>query len=147
MLLSEFDYAVILAVLDIEEKPGSRFVFNFQHSRLGWRRGLTLSLMFEVGCDPESEEFKEYWSRNGYGQEDKGYSHDRLLEELVDVIEGDFSQLIVWRENGKIVGHSAWHESNAEEHRKVIPETGKIGKRYRSYSGAREALLSFTNGG
>jgi ribosomal protein S18 acetylase RimI-like enzyme len=78
-------------------------------------------LRFEVGCDPESEEFKEYWSRNGYGLEHKGYNHDRLLEMLVDVIKGNLLQLIVWRENGKIVGHAVWHESKTEEHRKGVP--------------------------
>ena len=75
-------------------------------------------MRFEVGCDPGSEEFKEYWSRNGYSQEHKGFKHDRLLEMLVDSIRGNFLQLIVWRENGKIVGHAVWHESNVEEHRK-----------------------------
>jgi ribosomal protein S18 acetylase RimI-like enzyme len=75
-------------------------------------------LRFEVGCDPESEEFKEYWSRNGYNQEFKGFNHDRLLGMLVDSIKGNFPQLIVWRENGKIVGHAVWHESSTEEHRK-----------------------------
>lgn len=78
-------------------------------------------MRFEVGCDPESEEFKEYWSRNGYSQEYKGYNHDKLLEMLVDVIKGNSLQLIVWRENGKIVGHAVWHESNTEEHRKGVP--------------------------
>jgi len=77
-------------------------------------------MRFEVGCNPESEEFKEYWNRNGYNQESKGYNHDRLLEELADVIK-DLSQLIVWRYNGEIVGHAVWHESNTEEHRKGVP--------------------------
>jgi hypothetical protein len=78
-------------------------------------------LRFEVGCNPESEEFKEYWSRNGYGQEHKGYNHDRLLEMVVNAIKGNLLQLIVWRENGRIVGHAVWHESNTEEHRKGDP--------------------------
>jgi len=78
-------------------------------------------LRFEVGCDPESEEFKEYWSRNGYGQESKGFNHDRLLEMLVSGVKGNFVQLIVWRENGKIVGHALWHESNTKQHRKDSP--------------------------
>ena len=77
-----------------------------------------LSLRFEVGCDPESIEFKEYWSRNGYTQEYKGYSHSRLLEMLVSVVRSDFSQLIVWEEDSEIVGHAVWHESNTEAHRK-----------------------------
>jgi ribosomal protein S18 acetylase RimI-like enzyme len=66
-------------------------------------------LRFEVGCDPESIEFKEYWSRNGY---------DGNLDHLMNVVVKDPSQLIVWRENDKIVGHAIWHESNTEEHRK-----------------------------
>ena len=63
-------------------------------------------MKFELGCDPESEEFRKYWSRNGYGQESKGLSHDRLLEMLVDGVKGNLVQLIVWRERGKIVGHA-----------------------------------------
>jgi len=77
-------------------------------------------MRFDVGCNPESEEFKEYWNRNGYDQESKGYNRDRLLEELVNVIK-DISQLIVWRYNGEIVGHAVWHESNTEDHRKRVP--------------------------
>ncbi len=75
-------------------------------------------LRFEIGCDPESEEFKEYWSRNGYSQEYKGYNHERLLRMLVNIVKGNFLQLIVWRQDSKIVGHAVWHESNTEEHRK-----------------------------
>lgn len=93
-----------------------------------------LSLKFEVGCDPESEEFKEYWARNGYGQESKGLGHDRLLEMLVDDVKVNAVQLIVWRENGKIVGHALWHESNTEEHRKGSP-------RHRDDREALEKLL------
>jgi hypothetical protein len=78
-------------------------------------------LRFEVGCDPESIEFKEYWSRNGYSQEFKGFNHDRLLEMLVNGVKGNLVQLIVWREEGKIVGHALWHESSTEEHRKGDP--------------------------
>jgi hypothetical protein len=78
-------------------------------------------LRFEVGSDPESDEFKEYWSSNGYGQESKGLSHDRLLEMLVDGVKHSLVKLIVWREKGKIVGHALWHESNTEEHRKGSP--------------------------
>ena len=37
---------------------------------------------------------------------------------LADDVKGSLLQLIVWRENGKIVGHALWHESNTEEHRK-----------------------------
>jgi hypothetical protein len=47
--------------------------------------------------------------------------NDGLLEMLVDSIKGNFPQLIVWRENDKIVGHAVWHESSTEEHRKGHP--------------------------
>jgi len=69
-------------------------------------------LSFEIGCDPESEEFREYWSGNGY---------DGNLDHLLNIVVKDRSQLIVWRENDKIVGHAVWHESNTEEHRKGDP--------------------------
>jgi len=69
-----------------------------------------LSLRFEVGCD--LEELREYWSRSGY---------DGNLDYLMNVVIKDSSQLIVWKENDRIVGHSVWHGSNTEEHRKGDP--------------------------
>jgi GNAT superfamily N-acetyltransferase len=62
---------------------------------------------FDVGCN--TKEFREYWSRNGY---------DGNLDHLMNVVVKDPSQLIVWRENDKSVGHAVWHETNTEEHRK-----------------------------
>jgi RimJ/RimL family protein N-acetyltransferase len=67
-------------------------------------------LRFDVGCN--AKEFREYWSRNGYNGN---------LDHLMNVVVKDKSQLIVWRENDKIVGHAVWHESNTEEHRKGVP--------------------------
>jgi len=61
-----------------------------------------------VGCD--LEEFKRYYRRNGYDDGD--------LEDLLNCVIKDSSQLIVWRKNDKIVGHAVWHESNTREHRK-----------------------------
>ena len=66
-------------------------------------------MRFDVGCN--EEEFREYWSRNGY---------DGNLNHLMDAVVKDKSQIIVWRENDKIVGHAVWHESNTEEHRKGV---------------------------
>jgi hypothetical protein len=68
------------------------------------------SVRFDVGCD--FEELREYWNRNGY---------DGNLDHLRNVVIKDSSQLIVWKENGRIVGHAVWHESNTEEHRKGDP--------------------------
>jgi GNAT superfamily N-acetyltransferase len=67
-------------------------------------------LRFDVGCD--LQELREYWNRNGY---------DGSLDHLMNVVVKDPSQLFVWRENDKIVGHAVWHESNTEEHRKGDP--------------------------
>ena len=64
-------------------------------------------MKFVIGCD--FDEFKEYWSRNGY---------DGDLNHLINVVIKDSSQLIVMEDNGKIVGHAVWHETNTEEHRK-----------------------------
>jgi len=65
-------------------------------------------LRFEFGCDPKSEKFKEYWSRNGY---------EENIDDVVDIIK-DPAQLIIWIEDNKIVGHAVWHESSVEKHRK-----------------------------
>jgi GNAT superfamily N-acetyltransferase len=67
-------------------------------------------LRFDVGCD--LEELREYWNRSGY---------DGNLDHLTNAVIKDSSQLIVWKENNKIVGHAVWHESNSEEHRKGDP--------------------------
>jgi ribosomal protein S18 acetylase RimI-like enzyme len=44
--------------------------------------------------------------------------YDENLDYMMNVVIKHPSQLIVWRENGKIVGHAVWNESNTEEHRK-----------------------------
>jgi hypothetical protein len=67
-------------------------------------------LRFEIGYD--LGELREYWKRNGY---------DGNLDDLMNVVVKDPSQLIVWRENDKIVGHAVWNESNVQEHRKGDP--------------------------
>jgi ribosomal protein S18 acetylase RimI-like enzyme len=66
--------------------------------------------MFEVSCD--LKELREYWNRSGY---------DGNLDYLMNVVIKDSTQLIVWKENTEIVGHSVWHESTTEEHRKGDP--------------------------
>jgi len=68
------------------------------------------TIKFDVSCG--LEEFKEYWRRNGY---------DGDLRHLLDAVIRDPSQIIVWRESGKIVGHGVWHETNTEEHREGDP--------------------------
>lgn len=82
-------------------------------------------MRFVVGC--ELDELKEYWGRNGY---------DGDLNYLMDMVIKDSSQLIVWKDDGKIVGHAVWHESNAEEH----------GKGYARDKEDREALEKLLGG-
>jgi GNAT superfamily N-acetyltransferase len=80
-------------------------------------------LRFEVGCD--LEELREYWNGSGY---------DGNFDYLMNVVIKDSSQLIVWREDNKVVGHSVWHESNTEEHRQGDPrekEDIKVLEKYR----------------
>ena len=67
-------------------------------------------MRFEVGSN--LEELREYWNRSGY---------DGNLDHLMNVVIKDPAQLIVWKENDRIVGHSVWHESNTIEHRKGDP--------------------------
>jgi GNAT superfamily N-acetyltransferase len=69
-------------------------------------------MRFVVGCG--MDEFKEYWSRSGY---------DGPLDHLINVVIKEPSQLIVWREGEKIVGHAVWHETSTEEHRKGDPRS------------------------
>lgn len=78
-------------------------------------------MKFAVGCD--LGEFKKYYKelamdmewQDTYGcEEDLGIIWERILTK-------DPSQLIVWGENNKIIGHAIWHESNTEEHRKGVP--------------------------
>jgi ribosomal protein S18 acetylase RimI-like enzyme len=71
-------------------------------------------LRFEVGSN--LEELREYWNRSGY---------DGNLDHLMNVVIKDPAQLIVWKENDRIVGHSVWHESNTIEHRKRDPRDNK----------------------
>lgn len=67
-------------------------------------------MRFEMCCG--LKELEEYWDRSGY---------DGKLDHLMNVVVKDPSQLIVWKENNKVVGHAVWHESNTEEHRKGDP--------------------------
>jgi len=74
-----------------------------------------------VGCD--LEEFKRYYKRLAQNKEWQGTFG--FTEELGTSWERVFaenpSQLIVVREDGEIIGHLVWHESNTEEHRKGDP--------------------------
>ncbi|MDH5374884.1 MAG: GNAT family N-acetyltransferase [Candidatus Bathyarchaeota archaeon] len=73
-------------------------------------------MKFVVGCD--SEEFKEYYKRNGFAGE-QGTGELGITEEKI--VTQDPSHLIVWRENNEIIGDAIWHETNTEEHRKGVP--------------------------
>jgi hypothetical protein len=53
-------------------------------------------LRFDVSCD--HKELREYWNRSGY---------DGNLDYLMNVVIKDSSQLIVWREDNKVLGHAA----------------------------------------
>jgi GNAT superfamily N-acetyltransferase len=82
-------------------------------------------LRFEVDCD--LDEFRKYHKNSGI----HGYlksmgltdSYDENLNYMLNVVINDPAQLIVWREDGTIVGHAVWHESTVEEHRKGDPRT------------------------
>ena len=68
---------------------------------------------FVVGCD--FDEFKRYLRRIGL------YTEEGELEKLETLLMNKLLNLIVWRENGEIIGHAIWHETNTEEHRKGDP--------------------------
>jgi GNAT superfamily N-acetyltransferase len=68
---------------------------------------------FVVGCD--FDEFKRYLRRIGL------YKKEGELEKLETLLMNKLLNLIVWRENDEIIGHTIWHETNTEEHRKGDP--------------------------
>ena len=80
-------------------------------------------MRFDVGCD--LDEFRRYCRNSGIHKylESVGVTdgYDENLDYLMNVVIKNSSQLIVWRENDRIVGHAVWHESNTEEHRKGDP--------------------------
>ena len=70
-------------------------------------------MKFVAGCN--LEEFKRYIKRIGL------YKGAGQLDELERMLKNRLLNLIVWRENGEIIGHAIWHETNTEEHRKGDP--------------------------
>jgi len=70
-------------------------------------------LEFVVGCD--FEEFKRYLNKIGL------YKEEGELDKLETFLRNKLFNLIVWRENGEIVGHAIWHETNTEDHRRGDP--------------------------
>jgi len=70
-------------------------------------------MKFVVGCD--FQEFAKYLARIGQ------YVASGELEKLKAYLDSGLLNLIVFRENDKIIGHAIWHETNTEEHRKGDP--------------------------
>lgn len=67
-------------------------------------------MKFVEGCD--FGEFSKYLAKIGQ------YAAEGELERLKRFIDSGLFNLIVFRENGEIVGHAIWHETSTEEHRK-----------------------------
>lgn len=67
-------------------------------------------MRFVEGCD--FQEFSRYLVRLGL------YTGKGELDGLRSHLESGRFNLIVFRENGEIIGHAVWHETNTEEHRK-----------------------------
>jgi len=70
-------------------------------------------MKFIEGCD--FPEFCAYLTKLGL------YAGEGELGRLKNRLESGGSNLIVFREDGQIIGHAIWHESNSEEHRKGSP--------------------------
>jgi GNAT superfamily N-acetyltransferase len=67
-------------------------------------------MIFVEGCD--FQEFSRYLAKIGQ------YVAKGELERLKGYLDSGHFNLIVFRENNEIIGHSIWHETNTEEHRK-----------------------------
>jgi len=80
-------------------------------------------MRFDVGCD--LKEFRRYYLNSDIYEYLKTIGvtdgYDENLDYMLNVVITDPSQLIVWRQDNKIVGHAIWHESNSKEHRKGDP--------------------------
>ena len=66
-------------------------------------------IRFELGCD--ITEFTEYF----------GTIKEKLGDIELFYIQQNPDQLIVWREDGQIVGHTIWHPTSTDEHQKGNP--------------------------
>jgi GNAT superfamily N-acetyltransferase len=67
-----------------------------------------MSVQFELGCDPN--EFEQYYAlvQEKTESRENGLMYFRLNPD----------HLIIWRKDGEIIGHTIWHESSTDEHRK-----------------------------
>ena len=70
-------------------------------------------MQFVEGCD--FREFNAYLNKLGM------YKGNGELDRLRNNLESARWNLIVFRENGEIIGHAIWHETNTEEHTKGYP--------------------------
>ena len=71
-----------------------------------------MTVEFELSC--EISEFKKYYET----------IREQLTNLEITLIEQDPEQLIVWREEGTIVGHTLWHKASTDEHRPGSPRDG-----------------------
>jgi ribosomal protein S18 acetylase RimI-like enzyme len=98
---------------------------------------------FDVGCD--LDEFRRYYRNSGVYEYSKlvgltdGY--DENLDYMMNVVIKHPSQLIVWREKNKIVGHAVWHESKVEEHRKGDPRSKEDREALRNLLGKKKDFV------
>jgi ribosomal protein S18 acetylase RimI-like enzyme len=98
---------------------------------------------FDVGFD--LDEFRRYYRNSGIyvylksGGLTNGY--DENLDYMMNVVIKHPSQLIVWRENDKIVGHAVWHESNTEEHREGDPRDKEDREALRKLLGGKKDFV------
>jgi len=82
-------------------------------------------MKIDVGCN--LEEYKRYYRTlddlhnyfKSLGLTDVTFGELGSTEE--EIIKRDPSHLIIWRENGEIIGHAVWHETSTDEHRKGDP--------------------------
>jgi GNAT superfamily N-acetyltransferase len=94
-------------------------------------------LRFVVGCD--LDEFKEYYRRSGFAGE-QGTGELGITEEKI--VTQDPAHLIVWRENGEIIGDAIWHETSTDEHRRGDPRDREDSEILRKlYGGKKDNIV------
>jgi len=102
-------------------------------------------MKFIVGCN--LEEFEKYYKTlddlHNYfktiGLTDVTFGEIGDIEKLL--IKSDPSHLIVWKQNNEIIGHTIWHESNTDEHRKGAPRDKKDKQMLRRLIGTKKDFI------
>jgi GNAT superfamily N-acetyltransferase len=99
-------------------------------------------MKIDVGC--KLEEYKSYYKtlddlHNFYRTLDHAeVIYGKLGPTEEQIIKNDPSHLIVWREGNEIIGHTVWHETTTDEHKKGDPRDPEDRETLREICGGKQ---------